>query len=71
MRGYVIDAALLAALVLAYPAACWLRPFCRCWWCKGVGCRWCRSTGRRLRWGRRLYNAAQRARVAAERGQVS
>jgi hypothetical protein len=64
MRGY---AAVLAVLALAYPALCWLRPFDRCRWCKGVGCRWCRRTGRRLRWGRRLYNAVERARAAADR----
>jgi hypothetical protein len=65
--GYVIEAVLVAALALAYPALCWLRPFRRCWWCKGVGCRWCSRSGRRMRWGRRLYSAAQRARAAADR----
>lgn len=56
---------MFAVLPAAYLALCWLRPFDRCHWCKAAGCHWCRGTGRRLRWGRRLYNAVERARRAA------
>jgi hypothetical protein len=66
---YLCDLAWFTLAAVAYAGACWLNPFRPCRWCKdGRGrraCRWCDGTGRRLRWGRRFYNAVQRVRAAA------
>lgn len=66
----IIVLGVLAAAV--YVGGCALRPFGRCRRCGGFGtrtgkslilrrpvakgCRWCDSTGRRLRWGRHVWN---------------
>lgn len=60
---------------LAYAGSCWWMPYAPCWCCKRAGthsrkdgkafrlCRICTGTGRRLRLGRRLWNAARRRRL--------
>ena len=66
----------LAVLVpLAYALSCWWLPYASCWCCKRTGihargkvfrpCRICSGSGRRLRVGRRLWNAARRRRFGA------
>lgn len=67
-------AGVVAVAAAGYALSCWVWPFARCWACEGTArrsradgkvwrpCRWCRGTGRRLRVGRRLYNAATRLR---------
>lgn len=57
-----------------YAIACRWRPFAHCGCCKGSGrhyskngktfrdCWWCNHTGRRLRVGRKVYNALSAAR---------
>ena len=78
---YIVASAALA--VLLYLAACAWLPFARCRRCGGLGvrmsktrvlrrpagkpCRWCRQSGRRLRWGRRVWNRFARIRQAANR----
>lgn len=61
---------------IAYAVSCWLFPFARCRACDGTGrkyngdrsgfrdCWWCKGATRRLRIGRRLFNAAKRRRDA-------
>jgi hypothetical protein len=82
-----VDTHLVAAIALAaavYGAACWVLPFAYCRHCHGVGsrlagivrktprvCRWCRGTGRRMRFGRRVWNTlARRQHRAQVRSQV-
>jgi len=62
-------AALAALWLVSYVARCAVWPYKPCGHCKGSGkrwspsgtafgvCRWCKGTGRRLRFGRRLYDA--------------
>ncbi|MQM26638.1 hypothetical protein [Glycomyces albidus] len=58
--------ALGLAAALAYLFRCWAFPYGRCWWCRSDGrnaagyCNACHGTGRRVRLGRRLYDAARR-----------
>jgi hypothetical protein len=74
-------AAVALVVLLAYSASCWWLPFANCGLCSGTGkrypenqgrrrnfrpCWWCKGTGRRLRWGRRLFNAVQRRRREAQ-----
>lgn len=74
----LIEAALVLFLVSAYPLSCWWFPFADCRICKGTGlhrsdsnrrhsriCWWCGGARKRLRWGRRLYNAINRRRREA------
>lgn len=83
MDTHLVAAIALAAGV--YAALCWGLPFASCRHCRGVGrvrartglfghsvrdCRWCRGTGRRLRHGRRLWNALTRRRQAQVRSRV-
>lgn len=74
---------LTVAAAFIYAAACATLPFARCVRCNGAGvriaktrvlrrsvgrpCRWCRSSGKRLRWGRRVWNHFARIRSAADR----
>jgi hypothetical protein len=65
---WVIGIGLILFLAGAYPASCWLWPFTNCGWCKGTGrkgrkdgkvwrpCRHCGGLGKRLRFGRWLFN---------------
>lgn len=65
--GWITLFALAASVV--YACACWWRPFAHCHCCSGTGrhynkkrttfrdCWWCDHTGRRLRLGRKVYNA--------------
>lgn len=78
---YIVALAMLA--VLLYIGACAWLPFAPCSRCHGAGvvigktrvlrrpvgkpCRWCRQSGRRLRWGRRVWNRFARIRQAANR----
>lgn len=63
--------------IVIYAGSCWMFPFARCRWrrCEGGrryrsdqkvwrDCRWCKGAGRRLRIGRRIFNAIQRRRRA-------
>lgn len=58
-------AAALAA-VAVYVFRCWAFPFGACVWCRGDGirggtyCRRCDGTGRRVRLGRRTFDAIRR-----------
>lgn len=76
----LIGTALALFLLLAYPVSCWWFPFADCRVCKGTGlhrsdsnrrhsriCWWCRGARKRLRWGRRLFNALNRRRQEADR----
>ena len=72
---------LLLIVTLSYSATCAASPFANCRKCHGFGyrtttdrkgrakrgkdCRRCRTTGKRLRIGRRLFNAYRRTRNAA------
>lgn len=73
--------AAIALIVGVYAALCWAFPFAPCRRCHGVGriraraglfghsvrdCRWCRGSGRRLRLGRRLWNALARRHQRAQ-----
>jgi len=74
---------LVLMAILIYLSACAWVPFARCSRCHGTGvrmgktrllrrpvgkpCRWCRQSGRRLRWGRRVWNRFARIRAAADR----
>ncbi|WBC13438.1 hypothetical protein O7600_20120 [Micromonospora sp. WMMA1998] len=73
MRASLTAIAILAALALGYAVSCAVRPYRDCWLCDGRGhhrskrkrklsrpCRWCSATGKRLRYGRRLWNRARR-----------
>lgn len=81
MRGTLTAIAILAALALGYAVSCAVRPYRDCRLCDGKGhhraksnrklsrpCWWCKGAGKRLRYGRRLWNRARRvhrdARVA-------
>ncbi|WP_343041294.1 hypothetical protein [Streptomyces typhae] len=67
----------LPAVLLAYAALCWARPFGPCRRCKGTGkttrfrkerpCPRCRGKRLRLRVGRRAHNAWRRAHEAGTR----
>ncbi len=64
-----MDTLIIAALLLAagYALACAVWPFAACRWCKGTGkrrspagkawrpCGHCEGSGRRVRFGRRLF----------------
>lgn len=79
MRGTLTAISFIALVVLGYTASCACWPMARCAWpgCDGGrlyrgnqrrifrDCRWCRGTGRRLRIGRRVWNAYRRRRAAA------
>ncbi|MBQ0902684.1 hypothetical protein [Micromonospora sp. U21] len=79
MRGTLTATGILLVVALAYAGSCIIRPFRDCWLCDGKGhhrskrkrklsrpCGWCNRTGKRLRFGRRLWNRARRtAREAA------
>lgn len=67
-------------LAAAYAASCAWWPFRDCMLCSGRGhhrpqtrrrlsrpCWWCKATGKRLRWGRRIYNHFHKQRKAAIR----
>lgn len=73
MRGTLAATGLALVVMLGYATSCLVWPFARCVICDGRGhhspsstrrisrpCRWCRGTGRRLRFGRRLWNRARR-----------
>lgn len=73
MRETLTAIAIAVAAVLGYALSCAVRPFRDCLVCSGRGhhrskssttlsrpCRWCRATGKRLRFGRRLWNRARR-----------
>jgi hypothetical protein len=77
--GVLCVAVVVVGPPLWYALGCWHNPFRDCWWCKGAGwhrssddrrnsgpCWWCKGAGKRLRHGRRLYNAIQRRRKAAQ-----
>ncbi len=64
-------AVLVIGLGLVYAVECWVFPFAFCSKCKGAGkvvgpggkifrnCWWCRGSGRRIRIGRRVFNAVR------------
>ncbi|WP_435120749.1 hypothetical protein [Micromonospora tulbaghiae] len=73
MRGTLTAIAIVAAAVLGYALSCAVRPYRDCWLCDGKGhhraksnrklsrpCWWCKGAGKRLRYGRRLWNRARR-----------
>lgn len=77
--GWTVLVGLLAAALLAYAASCAWWPFGKCGKCKGNGrlarsdgkvfrlCPRCGATGRRLRIGRRLWNAINHRRQEGTR----
>ncbi|MEV7264196.1 hypothetical protein AB0N38_11660 [Micromonospora aurantiaca] len=73
MRGTITATGIILVALAGYALSCAIRPFRDCWLCEGKGhhrskrkrklsrpCRWCSSTGKRLRYGRRLWNRARR-----------
>jgi hypothetical protein len=79
LGGWPYPIGIAAVLGLIYVVECWWFPFGRCWCCSGAGrhsrkdgrvwrdCRVCRGSGKRMRLGRRLFNAIQRRRREADR----
>lgn len=78
MRATITATGLILAVLLVYAVSCAVRPFRDCWVCDGKAhhrskrnaklsrpCRWCKATGKRLRFGRRLWNRARRIHRAA------
>ncbi|NES28945.1 hypothetical protein GCE86_19690 [Micromonospora terminaliae] len=81
MRGTLTAAGIILAALVWYAGSCIIRPFRDCWLCDGKGhhrskrksklsrpCRWCRASGKRLRFGRRLWNRARRVHRDAAAG---
>jgi len=81
MRALLTAITLLAIAIGVYALACWVIPFGRCHFCDSSGtrtaritrrlkpCRWCNASGRRLRYGRRVYNYFSRIRAEAQTAQ--
>lgn len=68
-RANLVAAGLAVAVLAAYALSCWLWPFRDCSVCRGAGvhrsdgsrslsrpCWWCKGGGKKLRYGRRLWN---------------
>jgi hypothetical protein len=80
LGGWLYPISIALVLALIYVVECWWFPFGRCWCCSGTGrhprkdgrvwrdCRLCRGSAKRLRVGRRIYNAIQRRRREADHG---
>lgn len=81
MSGVLILIGFALLLALVYAAECWWFPFRRCHCpfkpCEGGrhyskdrkhhrDCWWCKGTGRRLRFGRRIYNLIESKRRATQ-----
>jgi hypothetical protein len=69
----VIWTAMAVVAVCWYPVSCAFHPYRDCGVCSGTGshrrhddrslsrpCWWCKGAGKRLRWGRRLWNRRRR-----------
>ncbi|WP_191844045.1 hypothetical protein [Catellatospora chokoriensis] len=79
MTPELIATLILAAVAVVYVLLCWALPFGRCRWCSGTGtaktlimrrlrsCRMCGGSRKRLRIGRRIYNAVHNANTDAAR----
>lgn len=78
MRGTLTATGIALAVALSYALSCAVKPYRDCWVCRGKAhhrskssptlsrpCRWCRASGKRLRYGRRLWNRARRLHRAA------
>lgn len=79
MRGTLTATGIVLVVALVYAVSCAVRPFRDCWLCDGKGhhrskknrklsrpCGWCHRSGKRLRFGRRLWNRARRVQREAQ-----